>query len=191
MEKSYGQIEKEFIDNLSVLSGFNLSHWLTIIDEKKLTKRGEIASWLKNKHAFAHTNATMLASIYLNGGKPIYADENELINNQFKGNDTLRKLYDYLINDIKKYFPDSVVVPKKTYISITQGREYAAINVKKDELRVGFDLGSMPFTNDLIKSKLTGPMPRISHMVILKNKNQVNDSIRHYFTLSKERSNAK
>lgn len=191
MEKSYGQIELEFIDNLLPSTGKNLSEWLIIIRKENLAKRDEIASWLKNKHSFAHTNATMLASIYLNGGKPVYADENELLNNQFKQNDTLRMLYDFIISDIKASFPDCTIVPKKTYISITQGREFAAINVKKDELRLGFDLGDTPFTDELIKSKLTGPMPRISHMIILNNKNQVNENLRRYLALSKERSNAK
>lgn len=191
MEKNYGQIEREFIDNLLPATGKNLGQWLTIIKKENLTKRDEIASWLKAKHTFAHTNATMLASICLNGGKPVYADENELLNNQFKQNDTLRMLYDFIISDIKTSFPDCTVVPKKTYISITQGREFVAINVKKDELRVGFDIGDTPFTDELIKSKLTGPMPSISHMIILDNKNKVNENFRRYLTISKERSNAK
>ncbi len=60
------------------------------------------------------------------------------------------------------------MIPKKTYVSFTAKREFAAINIKSKEIRLGMDLGDKPFNNILEKAKLTGPMPRISHMVILR-----------------------
>lgn len=40
------------------------------------------------------------------------------------------------------------------------------MNIKKAELRIGLDLGDRPFDDKAEKAKLTGPMPRISHMVV-------------------------
>ena len=57
-------------------------------------------------------------------------------------------------------------MPKKTYISVLENREFAAVNIKKAELRIGLDLGDRPFDEKVEKAKLTGPMPRISHMVV-------------------------
>jgi predicted transport protein len=64
-------------------------------------------------------------------------------------------------------FQGTQLIPKKTYLSFTAVREFAAINVKPKEIRLGLDLGEEPFTEVLQKSKLIGPMPRISHMIIL------------------------
>ena len=66
------------------------------------------------------------------------------------------------------------MIPKKTYVSYAAKREFAAINIKSKEIRLGMDLGDQPFTEDLEKAKLTGPMPRISHMIVVREKNDFN-----------------
>lgn len=58
------------------------------------------------------------------------------------------------------------ILPKKTYVSVLENREFGAVNIKKGELRIGLDLGDRPFDSTVEKAKLTGPMPRISHMVV-------------------------
>ncbi len=56
-------------------------------------------------------------------------------------------------------------------------REFAAVNIKPMELRIGLDLGDRPFDGNIEKAKLTGPMPRISHMVVLTEQHQLNDAL--------------
>ena len=48
-----------------------------------------------------------------------------------------------------------------------ENREFAAVNIKPKVLRIGLDLGDRAFDEKIEKAKLTGPMPRISHMVVL------------------------
>ena len=78
---------------------------------------------------------------------------------------------------MKKNFPEATVLPKKTYVSILEKREFAAINIKPKELRIGFDLGERPFDETVTKSKLTGPMPRISHMVVVSDTESFDDDM--------------
>lgn len=175
--KTSGEIEKEFIDNLKASTKKDLNGWLAEIRSLGITKRNQIIDSLKNDYGFGHMNASLLAGIYLNEGKPVYASTTDLLENQFAKAEAMRGLYECVINLVKQNFPAATVLPKKTYVSILEKREFAAINIKPKELRVGFDLGDRPFDDTVTKSKLTGPMPRISHMVVVANKEQLNDEI--------------
>lgn len=175
--KTSGEIEKEFIENLKASTKKDLAAWLTQIKSLGITKRNDIINSLKNDYAFGHMNASLLAGIYLNGGKPVYGSTDDLLENQFAKAEAMRELYESVINFVKQNFPGAAVLPKKTYVSILEKREFAAINIKPKELRIGFDLGDRAFDDTVSKSKLTGPMPRISHMVVVTEKGQLNQQM--------------
>jgi predicted transport protein len=175
--KTSGEIEKEFIDNLKASTKKDLDGWLAEIKKLGITKRNDIVNALKNDYEFGHMNASLLAGIYLNGGKPVYGSTDDLLENQFAKADGMRELYQSVIDLVKKSFPGVTVLPKKTYVSILEKREFAAINIKPKELRVGFDLGDRPFDDNVTKSKLTGPMPRISHMVTVTGTDSLNEDL--------------
>ncbi len=175
--KTSGEIEKEFIDNLKASTKKDLDGWLAEINSLGITKRNDIINSLKKDYGFGHMNASLLAGIYLNGGKPVYASTDDLLENQFAKAEAMRELYESFINFVKKNFPAATVLPKKTYVSILEKREFAAINIKPKELRIGFDLGDRPFDDAVTKSKLTGPMPRISHMVIVTGREHFNEDM--------------
>lgn len=175
--KTSGDIEKEFIENLKSTTGKDLSNWLNEIKASGIEKRNDIINLLKNEYNFGHMNASLLSGIYTNGGKPVYGSTDDLLENQFAKAETMRPLYDEFIKFVTDAFPESTVLPKKTYISILEKREFAAINIKKTELRVGFDLGDRPFDENVTKSKLTGPMPRISHQIVLIDESQLNGDV--------------
>lgn len=172
--KTSGEIEKEFIDNLKASTKKDLNGWLAQISGLGLTKRNDIINSLKNDYGFGHMNASLLTGIYLNGGKPVYGSTDDLLENQFAKAEAMRGIYESLIDFVKQNFPEATVLPKKTYVSILEKREFAAINIKPNELRVGFDLGDRPFDDTVTKSKLTGPMPRISHMVVVTGSEALN-----------------
>jgi len=175
--KTSGEIEKEFIDALKVSTGKDLSRWMDEISDFGSQKRNDIINLLKTEYSFGHMNASLLAGIHANGGKPVYGSTDELLENQFAKAENMRLLYDTFINFVKNAFPAATVLPKKTYVSILEKREFAAINIKKTELRIGFDLGDRPFDETVSKSKLTGPMPRISHQIALTDESRLNGEI--------------
>lgn len=175
--KTSGEIEKEFIDNLKASTKKDLNGWLAEITSLGITKRNDIINSLKNNYGFGHMNASLLAGIYLNGGKPVYGSTDDLLENQFAKAEAMREIYESVINFVKKNFPGVTVLPKKTYVSILEKREFAAINIRPKELRIGFDLGDRPFDDAVTKSKLTGPMPRISHMVVVTGGESLNEDL--------------
>jgi len=165
-QKTSGEFEKEFVDGIQASTGKDLAEWMKIIDACGTKKRNEVIAWLKNEHGFGHMNASLLAGIHANGGKLVYQSTDSLLDDQFTKAADMRPLYDEFVAFIGKNFPDATFLPKKTYVSVLENREFAAVNIKKAELRIGLDLGERPFDDKVEKAKLTGPMPRISHMVV-------------------------
>ena len=186
--KTSGEIEKEFIDNLKTQSGKTLGEWMKHVGASGITKRNDIIKWLKERQGFGHMNASLLAGIYLNNGKPVYGNTDDLLDNQFVKAADMRSLYESFTAFAKKHFPNSTVLPKKTYVSILEKREFAAVNIKPKELRIGFDLGDRAFDERVGKSKLSGPMPRISHMVVLTDESQLNADLVELLKASYQRS---
>jgi hypothetical protein len=61
------------------------------------------------------------------------------------------------------------------------------VNIKKAELRIGLDLGDRPFDEKVEKAKLTGPMPRISHMVVATDESRFDTELAELLKLSHAR----
>ena len=148
-QKTSGEFEKEFMDDLASSTGKDLGAWMKTIDGFGSRKRNEVIAWLKSEHGFGHMNASLLAGIHANGGKPVYQSTGDLLENQFAKAVEMRPLYDAFIEFVKKNFPAASVLPKKTYVSILENREFAAVNIKPKELRIGFDLGDRTFDDTI------------------------------------------
>jgi predicted transport protein len=121
----------------------------------------------------------------------VYQNENALLNNQFAKAETMRPLFEAVSAKILSLFADTQLIPKKTYLSYTATREFAAINIKPAEIRLGIDLGDMVFTDTVQKTKLTGPMPRISHMVVINDIKQFDKKLVELLQLSYNRTHKK
>jgi hypothetical protein len=176
-QKTSGEFEKEFMDGLESSTGKKLEAWMKTIDGIGTKKRNEVIAKLKSDHGFGHMQASLLAGIHANGGKPVYQSTDNLLDAQFAKASEMRPLYESFIEFVQKHFPNATVLPKKTYVSILENREFAAINIKAKELRIGLDLGDRPFDAKIEKAKLTGPMPRISHMFVLTETKQLDSKI--------------
>jgi len=191
MAKTSGEFEQEFIQTAKEKTGKTLEQWLPVVKKSGLSKQMEITTWLKAEHRMNHLQASLLAGLYLNNGKPVYQNETSLLDNQFAKCEEMRPLYNAISEKILKEFPDTQLIPKKTYLSFTATREFAAINIKPKEIRLGIDLGDIAFTETLQKSKLSGPMPRISHMIVLTDINQFDKKVLECLQLSYNRSHKK
>lgn len=185
--KTSGEIEQEFIDNLKASTGKSLSEWMKFVAASGITKRNDIIKWLKEKNGFGHMNASLLTGIYQNAGKPVYGSTDELLDNQFAKAADMRPLFASFTAFVKQHFPNSTVLPKKTYVSFLEKREFGAINIKPKELRLGLDLGDRAFDESVTKAKLSGPMPRISHMVVITDQSHLNEKLAELLNLSYQR----
>lgn len=191
MAKTSGEFEQEFIQTAKEKTGKTLEQWLPVVKTSGLSKTMEITNWLKAEHKLNHLQATLLTGLFLNNGKPVYQNENALLDNQFAKAEAMRPLYEAVSEKILSQFPDTQLIPKKTYLSYTATREFAAINIKPAEIRLGMDLGDMAFTDAVQKTKLSGPMPRISHMAVITNIKQFDKKLIELLQLSYNRTHKK
>lgn len=191
MAKTSAEFEKEFIDTAREKTGRSLQDWLQLLKITGMDKRNPIMDMLKAEHKLNHMQAQLLAGIFLNNGQPVYINEGSLLDLQFEKSPALRPLFDELTAFIGKAFPDAQLIPKKTYLSFTATREFAAVNVKPGELRLGLDLGDHPFADTVQQAKLSGPMPRISHMVVLKQSGDINNALQTLLQQSYQRCHQK
>jgi len=191
MAKTSGELETEFIETAKDKTGKTLQDWLTLVKSSKIQKHKDILEWLKKGHGLNHMQAQFIAGIFINNGNPVYGNENALLENQFVKCPDMRTLFETVSEQIISEFQGTQLIPKKTYLSFTAVREFAAINVKPKEIRLGLDLGEEPFTDILQKSKLTGPMPRISHMLILTDMKQFDSKAKQFLEQSFNRTHKK
>lgn len=191
MAKTSAEFEKEFIDTAREKTGRTLQDWVAFLKTTGIDKRNPMMEMLKTTQGLNHMQAQLLTGIFLNNGQPVYMNEGSLLDQQFEKANALRPLFDELTAFIGKAFPDMQLIPKKTYLSFTATREFAAVNVKAGELRLGLDLGDHPFEERVQKAKLSGPMPRISHMVVLKESGEIDNALRSLLQQSYQRCHQK
>ena len=191
MAKTSGEFEQEFIQTAKEKTGKTLEEWLSVVKASGLSKQMEIVNWLKKEKGLNHLQSTLLAGMFLNNGKTVYSNEGNLLDNQFLKCETMRPLFESVSEGIHKTIPGTQLIPKKTYLSFTAAREFAAINIKPKEIRLGLDLGDEPFTDTLQKTKMTGPMPRISHMIVLTDLKQFDKRVQDLLRTSYDRCHKK
>jgi hypothetical protein len=101
-----------------------------------------------------------------------------------------RPLYHLLAAEMHKAVPGLAIVPKAGYLSFGAPAEFAALTLHATELRLGLDLGNRPFDPPLQKSRLRGPGPAITHMLVLTDARQIDDGLMSLLEAAQARANA-
>jgi hypothetical protein len=188
MAKTSQEWEAEFLDGLKAKSGKPLAEWMKILGGQKRTKSPEIIAWLKEEHGFRHMDASMLAAIFKNGGKPVYASSDDLMAALFAGKNDVEPIYKALEARVRADFPGTQIVPTKGYVSFRDPREFAVAAIVKGGVRVGLDLGETPLEGRLEKSRSLGAMPRFTHMIELREASGVDKDVARRLSESHGRS---
>lgn len=179
MAKESQRLEQEFIASAHQKTGKDIPEWMTIIGASGLDKPNAILKWLKETHSLNHMQANFLSGIYLNDGKPVY-DYEVLFANLFKDKADLLPLYRQLEKSIQSYLSEAEFIPTKSYVSIEGKKCFACATLTKKNIRVGLDLGDMPFGEVVQKAKSLGAMPNLTHMVEIAALPDVNDELIGY-----------
>jgi hypothetical protein len=186
MAKTAQEYEQEFLATIQEATGHSLDEWMHLLGKTGLSKTKETTDHLKKDHGLNHHQATLLSGIFLNDGKPVY-DYAAMTEKLFHGLDHQRPLFDSLSARITAALPQARITPTKTYFSLDGERCFGAIKVNKTNVRVGMDLGDLPFGDYVEKAKSLGTMPRISHMIEIKAEDQISDDLLSYLRQAYER----
>lgn len=189
MARTTADFEREFLADLQAITGYDLETWMQMIDSSGLQKMPDLIQWIKSEYELNHMQATMLVNISRNDGKPVYSDTAALLDSLFERKEELRPLYEALEAALLETIDGVTFLPKKTYVSITNGREFAVARMMSKEIRVGMDLGDEPFGDYVQKGKGLGAMPRISHMVVVTDLAEIDDKLLGYLQQANGRVN--
>ena len=84
-----------------------------------------------------------------------------------------RPLAEMLVRQIEGVLPKAVLIPAGELVAIGNPSELAVLHVSPRELKLGLDLGAHPFEWELVKARIPGAGPRITHMIVLTDARQV------------------
>lgn len=179
MAKDSERLEREFIATAREKTGKDVAEWMQVIQSSGETKPNAILNWLKQTHSLNHLQANFLSGMYLNDGKPVF-DHKVLFARLFEGKDALLAVYKPLEQAVQEQLPDALFIPTKTYVSIEAKRCFACATLTKSTIRVGLDLGDLPFDDYIQKARSLGAMPNLTHMVEIAAPSDVNDKLIGY-----------
>ena len=160
------------IDNIPEKTGKSLNEWKTILKEKSFAKHSEGVNYLKKEHGVTHgfANTIVILSKEENHA-PI-----DLVDQQYKGKESLLPIYEKLLLVIKPFGDDITITPKKTTVSIIRKKQFALIKpATKTRIDLGLKIKDKPTTERLESSGPFGSM--CTHRVQLTDTNQVDKEL--------------
>lgn len=143
-------MEDTMIKNLKEKYGKSLEEWVEVVKKTGIQKHGEIIKFLKSEHGFTHGFAN-LVSMKARGTDSASADSaDSLVDDQYKGKESLRPIYEKLIGEIKKFGNDVEVAPKRAYVSLRRKKQFALVQPStKTRLDIGINLKGFEATERL------------------------------------------
>ncbi len=171
------------IDNMPEKTGKSLEEWKLILQEKSFEKHSEGVRYLKTEfnitHGFANTIITL--------SKDDKGSEENLVENQYQGKESLFPIYNELIAYINTLGKDITITPKKGSVSIIRKRQFVLIKpATKTRIDLGLKIKDKPISGRLENSGPFGTM--CSHRVKLSNKDDVNQELKDWITEAYEKS---
>jgi hypothetical protein len=135
-------MEASMIANLEEKTGKSLAAWLKIAKGSKLTKHGELTSFLKSEHGMTHGYANLVAHKHLKSDAGSAPSGDALIDAQYAGPKAeLRPIYQKLVAAIAKFGGDVELAPKNAYVSVRRSKQFALIQPStKERIDVGINL---------------------------------------------------
>ncbi|MEP0986649.1 DUF4287 domain-containing protein [Ekhidna sp.] len=107
-------------------TGKPLEHWIKVVEESKIEKHKAIIDFLKSEHGFTYGYANFIAMKARKADAASH-DADDLLENQYKGKEVLRPVYEKLIKEISAFGSDITRTPKKDSVSMIRKKQFALI----------------------------------------------------------------
>jgi len=163
------------IDNMPEKTGKSLLEWKSLLKTKTFTKHTEAVNFLKKQHNVTHGFANTIVSL----SKEENQTPTELVENQYKGKESLLPIYKSLLTFVKDLGNDITVTPKKTSVSIIRKKQFALIKpATKTRIDLGLKLKDKRITERLENSGPFGTM--CTHRVKLTDESQIDTELKEW-----------
>lgn len=169
------QALQTMINNMPEKTGKSLEEWISILNVQSFTKHSEAVKFLKTEHQVTHGFANTIVAL----SKKDDSSEDDLVENQYKGKEALRPIYNELISFINTLGKDITITPKKGSVSIIRKRQFVLIKpATKSRIDLGFKLKDKPITDRLESSGPFGTM--CTHRVRISDVKDINDELKEW-----------
>ncbi len=163
------------IENLAKNTGKSLDEWIVITRASGLEKHGQMVKFLKTEHGFTHGFANLVAA-YARETAAILQNDEDLVEKQYSGKESLRPIYDALVAAINEFGDDVQIAPKNAYVSLRRNKQFGLVQpTTKTRVDVGINLAGVEADGRLEPSGSFTSM--VSHRVRLSSADEVNDEL--------------
>ncbi len=160
------------INNMPEKTGKSLEEWKKILHSKSFEKHGEAVKFLKEEYDVTHGFANTIVSL----SKENNDSPSDLVNNQYKGKENLKPIYEKLLVVISTFGNDVIKTPKKGSVSMIRKKQFALIKpATKTRIDLGLKLKDKPVTERLENSGPFGSM--CTHRVKLSKVEDVDNQL--------------
>jgi len=156
-------------------TGKPLKHWIKIVEQSGIEKHKAMIDFLKKEHGFTYGYANFVAMKARKADAGSHKAE-DLVENQYKGKEALRPIYEKLLVVINKFGSDITTAPKKSAVSMVRKKQFALIKpATKTRIDLGLKIKDKPTTDRLENSGPFGSM--CTHRVRISAVEDVNKEL--------------
>lgn len=167
------------IDNLRKNTGKSLEEWIAVVKSEHLAKHGEILKYLKETHGFTHGFANMVALKARGSDAGSVDNKDDLINNQYRGKEHFKPVYDQLLKEISNFGKDVEIAPKNNYVSMRRKKQFAILQpATKTRFEIGINLKGKKAQGKLEAIKSANSM--CSHRINLSGPEDIDPEVIHW-----------
>ncbi len=171
------------INNMPEKTGKSLEQWKVLLKKETFEKHMQAVNYLKKEHDVTHGFANTIVSL----SKEENNTEDDLIENQYKGKENLKLIYQELISFVKTLGDDVTIAPKKTAVSIIRKKQFILIKpATKSRIDLGLKLKDKPITDRLENSGPFGTM--CTHRVQLTQLTDIDNELKSWIKEAYEQS---
>jgi predicted transport protein len=164
------------IENLHKNTGKTLVEWIEIIKKENFAKHGEAMSFLKEKHGLTHGFANLIAHKAKGTDAGSAEKQDDLIENQYKGKEHLKPIFDKLMDEIQHFGNDIEIAPKNAYVSLRRKKQFAILQpATKTRFEIGINLKGQEPAGKLEAITATNAM--CSHKINLSDVSEIDREI--------------
>ena len=168
--------EQTMYDNIAKKTGKTVDEWITIVQQQKLQKHGEMMKFLKEEHGFTHGYANMVAIKVTGTDARAVENKDELIDKQYKGKEHFKPLYQKLMTQIKSFGTDVEVAPKNAYVSLRRKKQFATLQPSsKTRFEIGINLKGE--AGDEVLKPITSANAMCSHKIELASEADLSTNV--------------
>lgn len=152
-------------------TGKDLKHWIDVVKKSGVEKHKAMIDFLKNEHDFTYGFANFVAHKTRESDAASH-DEDDLIDAQYQGKESLKPIYEKLLKGIMAFGDDVTITPKKAAVSCIRKHQFALIKpATKKRIDLGLKMKDVPTTERLGDSGPFGTM--CTHRVQITDVNEV------------------